>query len=215
MLTGAKLPSAFWPDAALFSVHIRNYIYNDRIKNSPAGYNGFKPKDSNHQHIFGEACAVTIPPYDKKTETRAHIGIHLGYDHSTFGYTVYVPHKRLKLTKGFYEYTRHLNADADDFDDDMLSMDFADQTSPASTDDEYDDPNNDPNDVVVSIYPTDDNDDDYMHSSSETSESDYIESDIEDEDDPALETNSDDEQSDPNYQPSESDESTYSEESIT
>ena len=110
MLHAGRLPSQFWADAILYSAYLRNYVYHKDIKNSPAGYLGYKPLNTKKIHIFGEKCAVTIPPdvdYDK-IDTRAHIGIYLGYDHDTYGHIVYVPKQLGNLSEGFYEYTRHV-----------------------------------------------------------------------------------------------------------
>ncbi|GMG49227.1 unnamed protein product [Ambrosiozyma monospora] len=63
---------------------------------------------SSKLRVFGEKCVVTLPPYTDKLDTRASVGIYLGYDHSTYGHSVFIPKVEGDLTSGFHEYTRHV-----------------------------------------------------------------------------------------------------------
>ncbi|ODV82496.1 hypothetical protein CANARDRAFT_180432, partial [[Candida] arabinofermentans NRRL YB-2248] len=56
LLNAGKVPDRFWPDAALFSCYLRNFIYKPSIKNSPAGFINFKPITTKNIHTFGEKC---------------------------------------------------------------------------------------------------------------------------------------------------------------
>ena len=109
MLHAGKVPPKFWPDAVIYCTYPRNFVYNPSLKDSPANMVGYRPINCKHLHIFGEKCAVTIPPYDgDKLQTRAHIGLYLGYDEDTFGHIIFIPDKAGDLSKGFFEYTRHV-----------------------------------------------------------------------------------------------------------
>ena len=45
MLISSSLPSYFWIEAAVYSVYLRNHIYLDKLKTSPAMFIGFDPLD--------------------------------------------------------------------------------------------------------------------------------------------------------------------------
>lgn len=108
MLYSAKLPAAFWAEAAIYSVLIRNHIWSRNLGNSPAGKLGLKPLSSNALHYFGELVYVTSLPNGAKTESRSEPGIYLGYDEDTFGASVFIPTVSNDLSSGKFVDTRNL-----------------------------------------------------------------------------------------------------------
>jgi hypothetical protein len=107
MLFNANLPSAFWPEAATYSVYLRNYIWSNSLGNSPAGKLGLTPFSFSHLHSFGEKVYVKVLPEGSKTDTRSEVGVYLGYNDETFGNKVFIPTDSTNLAYGRFEDTRH------------------------------------------------------------------------------------------------------------
>lgn len=94
MLVAAKLPSYFWIDATEYAVYLTNYVWNDKIQNSPAGYIGFRPLSSSPIHTFGEKSFIKLLPEGRKTDIRSRSAVYLG-----IGHRVFLPTEAGKLNK--------------------------------------------------------------------------------------------------------------------
>lgn len=67
----------FCPDAIIYSLCLRNYLYNPYLKDSPANKIGYTPIGCKHLYIY----PVAIRPYNtKKLQTRAYNGVCFGND---------------------------------------------------------------------------------------------------------------------------------------
>ncbi|OWB81369.1 hypothetical protein B5S32_g5809 [[Candida] boidinii] len=111
MLFAADLPSRFWVEASSYSVFLRNQMYNDRLKSSPNQFLGYNTLSAKHIHTFGCACTMTILPYpsNEKIDTRATVGIYLGYSPTTYGHKVFLPIKPGDYTSpGSFEDSQHV-----------------------------------------------------------------------------------------------------------
>ncbi len=108
MLISSSLPSYFWVEAALYSVYLRNHIYMDKLKTSPAMFIGFDPLNIDDVHEFGERCYVTSLPYGGKTDMRGALGIYLGRSAAVFGHRVFVPTQNGTVDAGYFLCTRHV-----------------------------------------------------------------------------------------------------------
>jgi transposase InsO family protein len=96
MLLGVGAPAFLWVEAAKTAIYLLN--------RSPTKANtGRLPEEKfmggtlslRHLRIFGCMVFVHIPErYRSKLESRSERGVYVGYDDSTKGYRVYLPHKR-------------------------------------------------------------------------------------------------------------------------
>ncbi|GME89407.1 unnamed protein product [Ambrosiozyma monospora] len=87
-----KVPVRLCLKAAIHSVYFRKHLFNRKLGTSPVSMTGYsQPLDVNKLRVFGEKCVVTLPPYEDKLDTRASVGVYLGYDHSTYGHPIFVP----------------------------------------------------------------------------------------------------------------------------
>ena len=108
MLLSSSLPSYFWIEAANYSVHIRNHIYSDKLRSSPAIAVGYAPLDVSKVHEFGEKCYIADLPYGSKTDPRGSTAIYLGFSPKTHGSIVFVPTVHGDLNAGRFLNTRHV-----------------------------------------------------------------------------------------------------------
>lgn len=109
MLISSKLPSYFWPEAALYSVYLRNYTWNEKLNNSPACFIGYRPLNVKTIHEFGEKCYIKILPEGSKTDIRSRSAIYLGVSLNTYGHYVFVPEAEGKLDVGNFIHSRHVS----------------------------------------------------------------------------------------------------------
>lgn len=118
LLATSLLPPRLWPEAALYITVLKNHLYSERRKGSPAPLLGLKPLHSKYLIPFGTTVIVTVLPYPTaKTETRGSLALNLGYDDHCRGYTLFIPKSDLETFDvnklgnqdyGFYEYSRHV-----------------------------------------------------------------------------------------------------------
>jgi hypothetical protein len=92
MLYHAKLSKAYWQEAVLTSVYIRNRCISvvNNNKTPEELFTGKKPH-INHLRVFGCDCYVHIPDKDRgnKLDSKSKRGIFIGYDELKQGYKVY------------------------------------------------------------------------------------------------------------------------------
>ncbi|GMM29423.1 gag-pol fusion protein [Martiniozyma asiatica (nom. inval.)] len=109
MLLEAKLPSEFWPEAALYACQLRNHVFVPKLKTSPAGIVGLAPIKDKNIHTFGQKCWVKVVPEGEKTATRSLAAIYLGPSKTVYGHLVFVPTVLNKLTHGYFIYARNVS----------------------------------------------------------------------------------------------------------
>ncbi|OWB75636.1 catalytic activity protein [[Candida] boidinii] len=86
-------------------------MYNDRLKSSPNQFLGYSTLSAKHIHTFGCACTMTVLPYpsNEKIDTRAAVGIYLGYSPTTYGHKVFLLTKPGDYTSpGSFEDSQHV-----------------------------------------------------------------------------------------------------------
>lgn len=114
LLQDADLPAEFCLEAAEHIVLLRNHAFKRSINNSPSGFIGRKPLQTDSLHPFGTACIFTTLPHTGNLDTRGTFGIYLGTSPVTFGHLTFRPPRLGDFFKGRYEETINVRFFPDD-----------------------------------------------------------------------------------------------------
>ena len=104
MLIESGLPKKLWTYAVMTAAHIRNRVYNQRIKDTP--YNkltGKKPALSK-LHVFGTVCFGNVHE-KKKLDPRSRKGYFVGYDKYSRAYLIYYPESNSVMKNATVSFT--------------------------------------------------------------------------------------------------------------
>ena len=93
LLLSAKVPTPFWGEVALHTVHAINRIPSPVIQNQTPYERLFRSSpDYHHLRSFGSACFVLLQPHEhNKLEYRSRLCCFLGYGETQKGYQCYDP----------------------------------------------------------------------------------------------------------------------------
>ena len=109
LLLSAKVPTPFWGEAALHTIHAINRIPSLVIHNrTPYECLFGSPPDYHHLRSFGSACFVLLQPHEhNKLEPRSRLCFFLVYGETQKGYRCYDPvSHRLRVSRNvvFWEH---------------------------------------------------------------------------------------------------------------
>jgi transposase InsO family protein len=108
ILLGAGAPAFLWAEVAKTDVYLLNHSSTKaNVGGRPEEKFTGRTPSLRHLRVFGCMVFVHIPErYRNKLESRSECGVFVGYDDSTKGYRVYLPHKRTitvnRDERGFY-----------------------------------------------------------------------------------------------------------------